>query len=151
MLQNRLDAFFQPFRLLDAIDRQLAEEPGIAQDLWLRHDEATASVELDLPGVSLDAIEVEVDRTVLTITAERSREDHRPSGHATNGQGTDDAAGEGRWLMQERPQGSFRRSVRLPFPVDRAAITARYRDGRLSIELPRAETDKPARVAVTAG
>jgi HSP20 family protein len=44
--------------------------------------------------------------------------------------------------------GSFIRTIQLPFPVDADAVQARFRNGLLEVDLPRAASDKPRKIAV---
>lgn len=92
-------------------------------DLWLH---------LDLPGVARDALELSVERGVLTISAERER--YREDGD--------------RSYMAERPCGRFRRQVHLGNQVDVDHIEADLIDGVLTIRLPVLEAAKPRRIAV---
>ena len=60
-------------------------------------------------------------------------------------------AGEGATFhRRERTTGRFVRTVELPFEVDNSKIEAEYRDGILSVRLPRAEEHKPRRITVNA-
>ena len=52
---------------------------------------------------------------------------------------------------RERRFGNFSRSFRLPFKVDAAKVDASFKNGVLSISLPRAEEDKPRKIAIKAG
>lgn len=93
-------------------------------------------VDLDLPGVSRDSIDVTVERNVLRVTAERM-ERH----------GQDEQV-----LLAERPKGQITRSLYLGQDLDADNIKADYADGVLSLTIPVAEQAKPRRVPiVTAG
>lgn len=92
-------------------------------------------VEVDLPGVSPESIDVTVDSGVLRITAERRA-----------------ARVEGRQsLLSERVHGRFARELHLGQGLDTTQVRAEYTDGVLAVTLPVAEASKPRRVAVTAG
>jgi HSP20 family protein len=54
------------------------------------------------------------------------------------------------YLMREQPYGSFRRSLRLPSPVDASKADARITEGVLSLRLPKAESSKPRTIKVAA-
>jgi HSP20 family protein len=90
----------------------------------------------DLPGVSEEDINVELDSDVLTISGERKAEQQ------------DRQAG---YHRVERSSGSFRRSLRLPEGVDAEAITARFDRGVLEVSIPKPEQPKPRKVQITAG
>jgi HSP20 family protein len=78
----------------------------------------------ELPGISEDDVEVEVADDVLTIRGEKSaeREEKERDYHLT-----------------ERAEGSFARSLVLPFPVDPEQVQARFKDGVLTITIPKPE------------
>jgi HSP20 family protein len=60
--------------------------------------------------------------------------------------------GEGeRYHRRERGSGDFTRSFQLPFEVEAAGVEATYEKGLLRITLPRAEEDKPKKIAIKAG
>jgi HSP20 family protein len=119
---------FDPFRELD---RRSA--PALPMDAVRRGD--TVHVFLDLPGVAADSIDVEVERNVLTVKAERSWA--REEGDQV--------------LAGERRQGSFVRRLLLGDTLDGERVEADYVDGVLSLTIPVAETAKPRKVAVGAG
>ena len=91
-------------------------------------------VEMDLPGMSPESIDVTVEHDVLTVKATRiRRNEHTQS------------------LIEERPHGSFERRVFLAEGLDTEHIAASYANGVLRLELPVAEQAKPRRVEVRAG
>ncbi len=90
-------------------------------------------VELDLPGVEADSIDLTVEKNVLSVHAERTRG------------GLDGVE----YLVAERPQGTFSRQLFLGDSLDSDRIDARYRDGVLTLRLPIAERAKPRRVPIT--
>jgi HSP20 family protein len=102
-------------------------------DAYRRGDEFI--VELDLPGVRTDSIDLTVEKNVLTVHAERRRDD------------TDGVE----MLVGERPQGTFSRQLFLGDTLDTEAIEADYVDGVLTLRLPVAEKAKPRRVEINAG
>lgn len=90
----------------------------------------------DLPGLSEDDVNVELDGNVLTVSGERrSSTEDRKAGY----------------YRVERSYGSFRRSVRLPEGVDAEAITATFDKGVLEITVPKPEVAKPHKVQITVG
>ena len=90
----------------------------------------------DLPGLSEDDVNVELDGNVLTVSGERrSESEDRKAGY----------------YRVERSYGSFRRSVRLPEGVDPEAITATFDKGVLEISVPKPEAAKPHKVQITVG
>jgi HSP20 family protein len=93
-------------------------------------------VRMDLPGLSEDDINIELDGNLLSITGERR--DER-------------SARTGSYYRYERTSGSFRRSVRLPEGIDADAIAANFDRGVLEISVPKPEQVKPRKVAITVG
>ena len=87
----------------------------------------------DLPGVSKEDIEVKIENDVLTLSGKRSS--------ATEEK-------ENGYLSRERYYGSFSRTFRLGPKVARGDIEANYKDGVLTLVLPKAEEAKPLQIAV---
>ncbi|MBI3912410.1 MAG: Hsp20/alpha crystallin family protein [Armatimonadetes bacterium] len=103
-----------------------------ATDIW--EDERALTLALDLPGVERESLDVQVKGDTLTIRGERPFE--RPEGVS--------------YLHRERPQGQFVRSFTLGVPIQAEEITASYRDGVLTVTLPKAEAVRPRKITVTA-
>lgn len=127
---------FDPFRDLDRWFTDVARTPAsaaMAMDLYRAGDNFVARV--DLPGVDPSTIDVDIDERTLTIRAER----------------TADAVTEGeqRWLVRERPVGTFARQLTLGYGVALDRIAAEYNDGVLTLTIPVADEAKPRRVAVS--
>src|SRR3954469_19101075 len=104
----------EPFRDLDRRPQQVfgtAARPALmAMDAWREGD--TFSVEFDLPGVDPGSIDLDVERNVLTVRAERPIREV-----------------SGEQLAAERPRGVFSRQLILGDNLDLDKITAGYRDG----------------------
>ena len=128
-----------PFRDLDRLTQQLwggqgnlgtlARPSVMPMDAWREGD--TFHVEFDLPGVSPDAIDLDVERNVVTVKAERPPRD-----------------GGGEALAAERPRGVFSRQLVLGDNLDTEKITASYAAGVLSLDIPVAEMAKPRKITV---
>jgi HSP20 family protein len=90
-------------------------------------------VALDLPGLKREPIKVSVENGVLTVSGERSQEKSTQEGvvHRT-----------------ERIYGKFSRTVALPTAVDSTRVTASYKDGVLTVNLPKLEEAKPKQIEV---
>ncbi|MFF4596359.1 Hsp20/alpha crystallin family protein [Amycolatopsis sp. CA-161197] len=132
-----------PFREFDRLTQQLlgSASPGtwsrpaaMPMDAYRAGDEFVAC--FDLPGVDPDAVELEVERNVLTVKAERRP---LPTG--------DDA----RLQVSERPYGVFSRQLLLGDGLDTTRISAAYEAGVLTVRIPVAETAQPRRIAVSTG
>jgi HSP20 family protein len=130
-LQDRMNRLFE-----EAARRGEREDEGeIERADWIPaadvHEEAGEFViTLDLPGIRRDGLDVNLDEGRLTIRGERP-------------------AREGVHLRRsERPHGRFVRSFSLPDAVDRHAITADYKDGVLTLHLPKRTEPKEQRVKI---
>jgi HSP20 family protein len=122
-----------PFRELDRLSQQLLGTPArptlMPMDAW-REGESFV-VELDLPGVEPSSIDLDVERNVLTVRAERP-----------------DRQGGGEILAAERPRGVFSRQLILGDNLDLERITAGYSDGVLRLTIPVAERAKPRKITI---
>lgn len=92
-----------------------------------------AVVMAETPGLGAEDIEISVVGQTLTLSGERCSES---------------VGGESTLHRQERTCGKFSRSLELPFPVEVDRVEAHLDKGMLTIRLPRAEEDKPRRIAV---
>lgn len=130
-----------PFRELDRLTQQMLGTTGtwsrpaaVPMDAY-REGDAYVIV-MDLPGVSPDAIDVDVERNMLTVKAER-----RPVQRA------DDVQME----LSERPLGVFSRQLMLADTLDTEKITADYTAGVLTLRIPIAERAKPRKITIGRG
>ena len=98
------------------------------------HDEKdNLVVQVELPGMKKDEIDISLHDGVLTVSGERKTEREQK---------------EGETFRSERYFGKFQRSVTLPSQVDSAKVQAAYKDGVLTVSLPKAEAAKPKHIAV---
>jgi HSP20 family protein len=129
-----------PFRELDRFTQQLFGQTGtwsrpavMPMDAY-RHGEQFA-VHFDLPGVDPSSVDLNVERNVLTVKAERV-----PSyGEQVELQ------------VAERPRGVFSRQLFLGDTLDAERIEATYDAGVLTLRIPIAEKAKPRKIEVTGG
>ena len=91
-------------------------------------------VKAELPGVNKDDLDISIHDGVLTINAE-SRYEKK-------------AEEEGRVLRQERRYGKYVRTMRLGKDIDASKVEAEYKDGVLSLTLPKVEQVKPKKIEV---
>ena len=125
-----------PFRDFDRLTQQLlgtTNRPVVMpMDAWREGD--VFQIEFDLPGVAPDSIDLDVERNVLTVRAER-------------------VARNGDWemLASERPRGMFSRQLVLGDNLDLERIQAHYESGVLRLSVPVAERAKPRKIEITAG
>jgi HSP20 family protein len=128
---------FDPLSQLDRMFRGLLPDGGrntrrmpIPMDVYRRGDEYI--VELDLPGVSPDQIEVTAERNVISVRADRS-EPHLEGDEV---------------LVCERPHMALERQIYVSDNLDTERMQAEYRNGVLMLRLPLSEASKPRRVNV---
>lgn len=127
---------FDPFRELDRLTEQISSTARAPRSFPIdayRSGEQFI-VEMDLPGVNPDAIELTVEQNVLTVRAERRFE--RAQGEEV--------------LVSERPQGTYTRQLFLGETLDQQGVQASYDHGVLRLTIPVAERAKPRRVQITA-
>ncbi len=122
-----------PFRDLDRLTQQIfgtTNRPAVMpMDAWREGDEFV--IEFDLPGIASESIDLDVERNVLTVRAER-------------------VARNGDWemLAAERPRGVFSRQLVLGDNLDLTKIHAGYEGGVLRLRVPVAEQAKPRKIQI---
>jgi HSP20 family protein len=132
-LRDDLNALFElPLWSGFARQGQLFSGWSPALDLYQNNDHVIAVVEL--PGMRKEEIEISLHDGTLTIAGERKSE-------ASNGEQAE---------RTERYVGKFRRTITLPVRVDTSKVSATYRDGILTVTLPKAEEAKPKQIQVQA-
>ncbi len=127
-----------PFRDLDRLTQQmlgtngtLARPSVMPMDAW--RDGDTFHVEFDLPGVDPASIDLDVERNVVTVRAERP-----------------DRASDAELIAAERPRGVFSRQLVLGDNLDTEHIEASYDTGVLTLVIPVAEKAKPRKIEIKA-
>jgi HSP20 family protein len=130
---------YDPFRELDRVTDQLFGSSPAGRGHWMPMDairhEHQVELRFDLPGIEPDSLDVEVERNVLTVRAERSW---------TPAEGDE-------VLAQERPQGAVTRQVMLGDALDSDRLEATYDTGVLTISIPVAEQAKARKVEIQQG
>ena len=129
-----------PFRELDRLTQQVlgtvagtwSRPTAMPMDAYRSGDEFVVC--FDLPGVAPEAIELDVERNVLTVKAER-----RPT---VTGDSVE-------MQVAERPLGVFSRQLFLGDTLDTDHIQAQYDAGVLTLRIPIAEQAKPRKIAIT--
>ena len=125
-----------PFRELDRLTQQVFGADGtrarpsvMPMDAW--RDGDTFHVEFDLPGINPDSIDLDVERNVVTVKAERPAR-----------------ASDAELIAAERPRGIFSRQLILGDNLDTERITAGYEAGVLTLQIPVAEQAKPRKISI---
>jgi HSP20 family protein len=123
-----------PFRDLDRLAGQLlgtTNRPAVMpMDAWREGD--VFQIEFDLPGVAKESIDLDVERNVLTVRAERVPRN-----------------GDWEMLASERPRGMFSRQLVLGDNLDLDRIEAGYDGGVLRLTIPVAERAKPRKIEIS--
>ena len=131
-LRDDLDTLLElPFLSGSARQDQLFTGWTPALDLYQNNDNVVAVVEL--PGMRKEDIEISLHDGTLTIGGERKSQSDGNGESATR---------------TERFTGKFRRSITLPTRVDANKVNATYKDGVLTVTLPKAEEAKPKQIQV---
>jgi len=92
-------------------------------------------VHASIPGIDPDGLDITLTDNVLTIQAETKHEDEEKR--------------EDQYMLRERRYGSFSRSITFPMPIDADKIEASCDNGQLTLTLPKAETVRPRRIAIS--
>ena len=123
-----------PLRDLDRLTQQVfgtsARPVVMPMDAWREGDKFV--VEFDVPGMNPDSLDLDVERNVITVRAERPRLDE-----------------DRQMIAAERTRGVFSRQVFLGDALDTARIDANYVDGVLRLTIPVAEQAKPRKIAIS--
>jgi HSP20 family protein len=126
------DEFNRLFEAPFGATSELLNGWGPAVDLY--EDTDNLVVRVELPGMNRDQIEVSLHEGNLLIAGERKHEEQ-----------------EGELSRSERFFGRFQRTISLPKAVDAGRVTAAYKDGILTITLPKTEEAKPKQIDVKIG
>jgi HSP20 family protein len=128
-----------PFRELDRLTEQVfgtsARPAVMPMDAWRHGDEFV--VEFDLPGVKAEDVDLDVERNVLTVKAER---------RATESQDT--GGQEAEFIAAERPRGVFSRQLILGDNLDTERVQAEYDAGVLRLTIPVVEQAKSRKIEI---
>jgi HSP20 family protein len=125
-----------PFREWDRLTQQvlgtngtLARPSVMPMDAW--RDKDTFVVEFDLPGVNPDTVDLDVERNVVTVRAERPPR-----------------ATDAELIAAERARGVFSRQLILGDNLDTEHLDASYDAGVLTLKIPVAEKAKPRKISI---
>ena len=114
-------------------ENRAAARENFAPSMNVSETELQYEVSADLPGIKPEEVSVELHEGQLTISGKRESEQEET----------------GKTFHRiERQYGEFRRTIALPLPVDEQKITAAYKDGVLTVVVPKSEKVKPTRIPV---
>jgi HSP20 family protein len=123
-----------PFRELDRLTQQVlgtTSRPAVMPiDAWRDGDEFI--VEFDLPGVKAEDVDLDIERNVLTVKAERPISEDKDT----------------EMIAAERPRGVFSRQLFLRDNLDMDRVKAEYDAGVLRLTIPDAEQAKPHKITI---
>ncbi len=131
--------FRNPYRhlarrqLWNAIEEENQTESKVVFPLDLRIADEEYLIEAFLPGVVADDLDIQIENNIVTIKGEIKIE--RNEGD--------------RYLLKERPFGTFQRSVELPDDVDSNKVEAELKNGVLTLRLPKSEISKPRKISIS--
>jgi len=133
-LQDRINRLFD-----DAFPRTAQEDEDMTAYSWrplvdIYETESGAVLKVDLPGLDKSDVDVEIKENVLTIKGERQ---------------PDSPAEDDRYYRRERSSGKFQRSFAMRSMIAPDQIKASFRNGVLTIEIPKPLPQKPKQVTVT--
>ena len=131
-LRNEIDRLFD--LSMPTLTRDFGLFSGWAPSLDLYQDKDHVFVKVELPGMKKEEINISLHDGILTISGERKREEK---------------TGEGESFRSETYYGKFHRSVTLPTLVDSTKVKASYKEGILTVTLPKAEEAKPKQIEVS--
>lgn len=132
------DPFFRGFERLFNDDLLSRWNEGLADNRWIppvdvREHEDSLEFTAELPGLDRSDIDITVEDRVLTLSGERKFE----STEERNG-----------YHRIERSYGTFNRSFTLPHEVEQDRVTASFKDGLLTISIPKSEQAKPRKIEI---
>ncbi|HKF38417.1 MAG TPA: Hsp20/alpha crystallin family protein [Ktedonobacteraceae bacterium] len=173
---TRYDPFREALSLRRAMD-QLFEQsfvnPGLmagssSQMAPMDVCETKSGYEVDvaLPGVRPEDIELTVDQNTLTIRGRYSQQNEHQNQPQGQGQQAQQSQPQGQpqqdggrrrhrdghnWLSREIVSGAFERTITFPRPIDTNNVQTKFENGILTIMLPVSETSRPKRISITGG
>jgi len=145
-IRRRGDVFGELTHMQEEMNRFFDEffgehRRGLAEGAWLpavdvSETDGALVVRAELPGMSHEDIELNVQDNVLTLKGEKKQETQEEKEN---------------FHRLERSYGSFTRSFTLPAGVKQEDIKASFKDGVLEVTMPKVEEAKAKKIAITAG
>ena len=123
-------------RLFDSVTGFAWSRPGVFPPINVTETPEAVLVRAELPGIDARNLDVTVENDTLTIAGERQAMQ---------------AEGDASYHRREREWGTFRRSFSIPSRVEADRVKARYVNGILTVEMPKAAEARPKQIAVQAG
>lgn len=131
-------SMFKPLLNLDREISDILDDGSFGTSFWtpavdVAENENEVQVKVELPGISKDDVKITMQENILTIRGEKKQENETKNSE---------------YRRVERSYGSFQRSFTLPTSVKHDEIEASYKDGILTVTLPKAEEAKPKQIDV---
>ena len=138
MTRDRFSRMFE--EAFNEMLRPYGDTEGVSSRAWIpavdiREDAEGLTLLVDLPGMTKDEVQITVENSILTIAGERKFQA--------------DEKRNDTYHRLERQYGAFSRSFTLAPTVRADKVEASFRDGVLSIHLPKQEESKPRRISIT--
>ena len=128
-LDNMFQGFFRPVNSLRSLD-----SGDLIPPLDISENETSYTIRADIPGVKKEDIEVTLHDGLLSITASTEEKSEKKEGE--------------RVIRRERKIGRYARSLRIGDMADEADVSAGYKDGVLTVTVPKAKEVKPKKISV---
>jgi len=128
LFNSLLDDFFYP-----SLAGNNQQDNFLSPRMDISETESEYKVEVELPGINQEDIEVKMDNNILTVKGKREEEKEEK---------------ERTYYTRERYYGSFQRSVSLPNNVSADDIEAKFNNGILHIQIPKKEQDNARRIEI---
>jgi HSP20 family protein len=132
-LRDEMNRLFESTLAPFGATRDVGLFGGWTPPLDLYEDKENVFVKIELPGMKREEIDISLHEGMLTIAGERK---------------TEKETKEGETYRSERSYGRFHRTVTLPAEVKGDQVKANYKDGILTVQLPKAEEAKPKQIEV---
>ena len=139
---TRWDPLRDMITLRQAVDRMLDETFARGTEsrgtgAWLLPMDAYITdeaiiIRADVPGIKPEEIEITLEGDTLAIRGEIRR----------------DESSQRKYVLLERPTGKFERTLNINMPIDHEGVEASFKDGVLTLTLPKAETVRPRQITV---
>jgi len=101
----------------------------------VKEDEKNIYIKADIPGIDEKDLSVNIENSVLTIKGEKCEEKREDK--------------DKRVIIMERKCGTFQRSIKLTDNIDPESIKAKFKNGVLSIDIPKEKTEEPKKVKIS--
>ena len=127
----------KPYR---RVARRWVENRDQTLGINVREEDEAYVLSALVPGLKSEELNIQVLDDVVRIEGEHKR--------STPQSGSADKADESNYLVRELPIGSFRRTLRLPAPIDAEHVEADIINGVLTLRLPKAESARPKQIKI---